>query len=39
MLPKVAGSPGKMIGVGPMASRGNGRKSGMYDISEELHEA
>jgi hypothetical protein len=36
---EVAGSPGKLIGVGPMAGRGNGRKSGMYDVSEELHEA
>jgi hypothetical protein len=36
---KVAGSPGNTIGVGPMASRGRGRKRGMYDVSEEPHEA
>ena len=27
------------IGVGPMASREDGRKSGIYDISEVLQEA
>ena len=36
---EVAGSPGDTIGVGPMASRGDGRKSGIYDVSEELQEA
>jgi len=35
----VVGSPGNTIGVGPMASRGDGRKRGMYDVSQELHEA
>jgi hypothetical protein len=32
-------TPGDTIGVGPMASRGDGRKSGIYDVSEKLHEA
>jgi len=36
---EVAGSPGDTIGVAPTASRGDGRKSGIYDVSEELHEA
>ena len=36
---EVLGSPGNTIGVGPMASRGDGRKRGMYDVSEELYEA
>jgi hypothetical protein len=37
---EVAGSPGDtIVGVGPMASRGDGRKGGIYDVSEELQEA
>ena len=36
---EAAGSPGDTIGVAPMASRGDGRKSGIYDVSEDLHEA
>ena len=36
---EVAGSPDDSIGLGPMASSGDGRKSGIYDVSEELHEA
>jgi hypothetical protein len=36
---EVTASPGDTIGVAAMASRGDGRKSGIYDVSEELHEA